>query len=885
MSPEVCQNQPYTNKSDVWSLGCVIYELCMLKYAFSAENLLSLVYQIVKGAMPAVDPTRYSRNLCDTVALLLTREDVKRPTCRAVMEFPFLQAHISILNANGGPTFRTRRQREATPRRATQTPSGLASAGPSGQDMDEAPLTTRERIAKKREKEAEGRALELKVAAITNAREKELAKERYQNEFHKSTSSGQGAGRPPGPVIPWPPQIEQPPPSPRFGFDPNEAAYNPPSTSSPGNSRGYYGETGGMGGLASPTRGQQQPQQPLPPSSAAAAAARRKSYQDDPFYGPVVASGTAGPPPGSAGTPRAPFSRHEDMPASAIARAALRGRTPPTPSTAGLGEDRAPRPPSRPSSREVPRAPSPRMQQLQVGSPRGGPAAEVVASSRLTALSRGAMKLQVPGDDEDGGVMFGTMRASPGADPGSGGLRPLLRGSSNLPPVALPPPSTSRAHTAANNARGPVVYDAKAALNHRTNSAPASKYGQGWSYSGPIGNPTVGDTPRGAVHTSGFPSPETPISASFRSGGPQPPPAQTPSVFRSPAPLPRPPSQAALSQGVEAYEGGMMTTTVFLRPPSQNNLLGLQMDRETGEFGSGRPESGRPESGREREGSITGLMGRRSLAGNAQQVPTPTARARIILPPHPLNGSFTQQQPQPPLNLNPLTRAPTPPPPSNGAAGGAVIDGPYRTASGTQWRDADPFKPMPPPGPAPPPGSGASPRRTISPAPRPPGPLPPPLRRSFNSSSPAPQQQDPPGLVEEDSELVNFGTIGPASATAQSFQQAARIIARPQRASNSPSPPTANPKETNVLRSSANPLVAVAKPATVPLRTPALRPKGHRPAIGVHVQMPASLMGEDPLGLVEHLPAGAADYYSAADESAYEVHEATEVIDEDFRYS
>lgn len=47
MSPEVCQNHPYTYKSDVWALGCVLYELCTLKHAFSADNLLGLVYKIV----------------------------------------------------------------------------------------------------------------------------------------------------------------------------------------------------------------------------------------------------------------------------------------------------------------------------------------------------------------------------------------------------------------------------------------------------------------------------------------------------------------------------------------------------------------------------------------------------------------------------------------------------------------------------------------------------------------------------------------------------------------------------------------------------------------------------------------------------------------------
>jgi len=34
MSPEVCENKPYTFKSDVWALGCVLHELCTLQYVF-----------------------------------------------------------------------------------------------------------------------------------------------------------------------------------------------------------------------------------------------------------------------------------------------------------------------------------------------------------------------------------------------------------------------------------------------------------------------------------------------------------------------------------------------------------------------------------------------------------------------------------------------------------------------------------------------------------------------------------------------------------------------------------------------------------------------------------------------------------------------------------
>jgi NIMA (never in mitosis gene a)-related kinase len=47
MSPEACQSEPQTTKSDVWALGCVIHELCTLEHTFKADNLLNLVFKIV----------------------------------------------------------------------------------------------------------------------------------------------------------------------------------------------------------------------------------------------------------------------------------------------------------------------------------------------------------------------------------------------------------------------------------------------------------------------------------------------------------------------------------------------------------------------------------------------------------------------------------------------------------------------------------------------------------------------------------------------------------------------------------------------------------------------------------------------------------------------
>ena len=49
LSPEICENKAYNNKSDVWSLGCVLYECLTLKHAFEAGNMKNLVLKIIRS--------------------------------------------------------------------------------------------------------------------------------------------------------------------------------------------------------------------------------------------------------------------------------------------------------------------------------------------------------------------------------------------------------------------------------------------------------------------------------------------------------------------------------------------------------------------------------------------------------------------------------------------------------------------------------------------------------------------------------------------------------------------------------------------------------------------------------------------------------------------
>ena len=56
MSPEVCEGDEYSYASDIWSLGCVFYELCALKHPFQSRDLSGLVMKILTANYPALPP-------------------------------------------------------------------------------------------------------------------------------------------------------------------------------------------------------------------------------------------------------------------------------------------------------------------------------------------------------------------------------------------------------------------------------------------------------------------------------------------------------------------------------------------------------------------------------------------------------------------------------------------------------------------------------------------------------------------------------------------------------------------------------------------------------------------------------------------------------------
>ena len=84
-SPEVWKDQPYDNKSDIWSLGCVLYEAVALKSPFRADDMQGLYKRVLKGAYPRI-PKQFSAELSLMIKALLTVDPAKRPSCEQILE-------------------------------------------------------------------------------------------------------------------------------------------------------------------------------------------------------------------------------------------------------------------------------------------------------------------------------------------------------------------------------------------------------------------------------------------------------------------------------------------------------------------------------------------------------------------------------------------------------------------------------------------------------------------------------------------------------------------------------------------------------------------------------------------------------------------------------
>ena len=102
MSPEIVESKPYDYKSDLWSLGCVLFEMLSLKHAFDANDMNGLIMKIIRGKVPPL-PSKYSQDLKQLTTQLLSKVPSKRPTLDSILKMKFLQSTIKEVKGSVEP--------------------------------------------------------------------------------------------------------------------------------------------------------------------------------------------------------------------------------------------------------------------------------------------------------------------------------------------------------------------------------------------------------------------------------------------------------------------------------------------------------------------------------------------------------------------------------------------------------------------------------------------------------------------------------------------------------------------------------------------------------------------------------------------------------------
>lgn len=90
LSPEICQGKSYNWGSDIWSMGCILYEMAARKVPFDAPDLKTLIKRITSGSPPEI-PNEYSAGLKALCRELLSRSPDDRPDAAEILKRPVVQ--------------------------------------------------------------------------------------------------------------------------------------------------------------------------------------------------------------------------------------------------------------------------------------------------------------------------------------------------------------------------------------------------------------------------------------------------------------------------------------------------------------------------------------------------------------------------------------------------------------------------------------------------------------------------------------------------------------------------------------------------------------------------------------------------------------------------
>ncbi|KAJ6634479.1 Serine/threonine-protein kinase Nek2 [Pseudolycoriella hygida] len=99
MSPEMIKSKKYNRKSDIWSLGCLIYELCTLAPPYTGMHIDFTSSSIVDRRFSRI-PDMYSNDMHKIIGFLLTVVPELRPSIEVILHHPTVVTNVLALNSS-----------------------------------------------------------------------------------------------------------------------------------------------------------------------------------------------------------------------------------------------------------------------------------------------------------------------------------------------------------------------------------------------------------------------------------------------------------------------------------------------------------------------------------------------------------------------------------------------------------------------------------------------------------------------------------------------------------------------------------------------------------------------------------------------------------------
>ncbi|CAJ0946421.1 unnamed protein product, partial [Mesorhabditis belari] len=130
LSPEICEGRAYNQKSDVWSLGCVLYELLALRRAFDGDNLPSIVMKITKCSYSPIGD-HATQEVRELVGNLLRLNEHQRPNVQELLTHPLVLPYTLRIHCDVGRVIVP----ENNKRRANSVMGGRLRITPSAQSL------------------------------------------------------------------------------------------------------------------------------------------------------------------------------------------------------------------------------------------------------------------------------------------------------------------------------------------------------------------------------------------------------------------------------------------------------------------------------------------------------------------------------------------------------------------------------------------------------------------------------------------------------------------------------------------------------------------------------------------------------------------------------